>query len=67
MPSFTNKASFPDVRAIKATEAALLCEIDGVEHWIPQSQIDDDSEIFAEGDEGILVVSQWLAEQKGLD
>lgn len=66
MPSFTNKAKFPDARAIRATANALLVDIDGNEHWIPQSQIDDDSEVYEEGGEGELVVSQWIAEQKEL-
>jgi hypothetical protein len=68
MPDFRNKAEFEDVRAIRLSDsgAALLCDIDGEEVWIPVSQIDDDSEIFEEGHEGKLVVSEWLATQKGL-
>lgn len=65
MPSFKNKATFA-ATALRASASALLVEIDGKEHWIPQSQIDDDSEIWEEGQEGDLVVSQWIAEQKGL-
>lgn len=48
------------------TDAALLCVIDGDEHWIPKSQIDDDSEVYEKDGEGTLVVTQWIAEQKGL-
>jgi hypothetical protein len=66
MPSFSNKARFENVRAINDSGSALLCEIDGREVWIPQSQIDDDSEVYEGGDEGELVISQWIAEQKGL-
>jgi hypothetical protein len=66
MPCFANKATFDDVRVIRATANALLVEIDGDEHWIPQSQIDDDSEVYADGHEGELVISEWLAQQKGL-
>ena len=50
----------------KDTEKAILVEIDGEEHWIPLSQIDDDSEVYQEGDEGVLVISHWIAVQKGL-
>lgn len=52
-----------------ATEKALLCVINGAEHWIPKSQIDDASEVFDDlsNDEGTLVISQWLASQKGFD
>jgi hypothetical protein len=65
MPTFREKATF-EATALRATDAALLVEIDGRQFWIPQSQIDDDSEVYQAGDEGELVVSQWIAEQKGL-
>jgi hypothetical protein len=57
---------FPDVTAIAQTDKALLCEIDGVQHWIPQSQISDDSEVYKKGDEGKLVITHWIAKEKGL-
>lgn len=57
---------FNGVVAVRATDKALLCRIDGHEHWIPQGQIDDDSEVYQAGDEGDLVVSEWIATQKGL-
>ena len=67
MPDFKNKVRFEDVTVIAETEKAILCNFgDGVEHWIPQSQIDDDSECWKLGDEGILIVSEWIAEQKKL-
>ena len=66
MPTFTNQVRFPGVRAIRATDSALLVVIDGQQVWIPQSQIDDESEVYAEGDEGELVVSEWIATQKDL-
>lgn len=50
----------------KETEKALLVDIDGEEHWLPKSQIHDDSEVYAEGGEGVLVITEWIAEQKGL-
>lgn len=65
MPTFKDKASFQAV-ALRATASALLVRIDDKEHWIPQSQIDDDSEIWEAGQEGEIVLSQWIAEQKGL-
>jgi hypothetical protein len=66
MPTFKNQARFQDVTAIRATDSALLVDIDGKEVWIPQSMISDDSEVYEVGHEGELVVSQWLAEQKGI-
>jgi hypothetical protein len=59
-------AEFEGVVCVRATDAAILVRIDGEEHWIPQSQVSDDSEVWQEGDEGRLVVSQWIAMQKGL-
>lgn len=35
----TDSVKLENVKAIKATEKALLCRIDGAEHWVPQSQI----------------------------
>ena len=33
--------------------------------WVPHSQIDDLSEVYKPGTSGDLVVSEWLARQKG--
>ncbi len=65
-----------NVVAINATAKALLCRIpitDGPPRhdpfrdvWVPQSQITDDSEVYATGDEGQLVVKLWWAEREGL-
>ena len=58
--------TFDDVVVKKETEAAILCEIEGELHWLPKSQICEDSEVTGEGDEGTLVITQWIAQQKGL-
>jgi hypothetical protein len=55
-----------DVLVKSETEKALLCIIEGEQMWIPKSQITDDSEVWKQGDEGTLVITEWLAEQKGL-
>jgi hypothetical protein len=62
-----NNVTLSDVSVVKETDKALLCNIHGEEIWIPKSQIKEDSEVFEEGTEGSLVISQWLASQKGLD
>jgi len=55
-----------DALAIHATEKALLVDIQGEgEHWIPLSQIEEDSEVQQEGDQGILTITGWIAKQKG--
>lgn len=59
-------ARINDCRVKRATDKAILVEVDGEEAWIPQSQIDDESEVWKDGDEGTLVIPLWLAEAKGL-
>jgi len=54
-----------DVKCKKETDKALLCTVDDEDVWVPKSQVHDDSEVYQEGDEGLLVVSEWLARQKG--
>lgn len=52
----------------KSAKAILVEDEDGNEVWSPNSQIDDDSEIWEDsekGEEGKLVISEWLATQKG--
>lgn len=58
--------SLRDVVCKKETDAALLCIINGEEVWIPKSQVSDDSEVYAEDHEGTLVISEWIANQRGL-
>lgn len=58
--------SFDNVVVKAETDKAILCVIDGDEHWIPKSQIDEDSEVYASGTEGTLVITDWIAQQKGL-
>lgn len=57
---------FPDTYCIRATEDAILVNVENEEVWIPQSQVHDDSEVWEEGDEGDLVVTRWIAQKKGL-
>lgn len=60
---------------IKAkSDKALLIEHDEIPtanccDWFPLSQIDDDSELFGKckvGEVGDLVITKWIAEQKGI-
>lgn len=66
MPVFREKVRLDDANVIRATEKAILVEVGGEEMWVPQSQIDDDSEVWEERQEGTLIVSEWWAERKGL-
>ena len=60
-------AYIEEVRCLRETDKALLCDVDGEEVWIPKSQIQDDSEVTEKGDMGILAIPAWLADEKGLD
>jgi hypothetical protein len=61
-----NVVEFADVKCKASTDKACLCDIDGEEVWIPLSQIDEDSEVWDYEDEGTLVITRWIAEQRGL-
>jgi hypothetical protein len=64
------RVTFDDVMIEHKTDSALLCVIDNQKHWIPYSQIDEEeSELTKESskrDVGMLVISEWLAIEKGL-
>lgn len=68
MPHFEEVRRIDDVRCKQMTPKALLVVIEDEEYWIPQSQIDDDSEVYDDNEhrEGTLVISEWIAEKKGL-
>jgi len=51
-------------KAVKIVTPDIMEEDDV---WIPQSQIDDASPIWKKGETGTLIVTQWIAAQKGLD
>lgn len=64
-----------DVTLHRATDAAVLIEIDGEEYWIPFSQMAPDEEIkcrqLLANDRMPTAVSlsitRWIAEQKGIE
>ena len=70
MPSFSDKVEFENTVVVCKSKSglALLVRFEDQEEpqWMPQSQIDDDSEVFDEGQSGLLIVSRWIAEEKGL-
>lgn len=52
---------------LRETEKALLIRVEGGEHWIPKSQMnEDESDVQTQGDVGSLVISEWIAKEKGL-
>ena len=68
MPSRDQRyANLPSVTCIAETEAAILVQIDDEEVWIPRSQLHpEDNEVREVGDVGELVITEWIAEEKGL-
>jgi hypothetical protein len=54
-------------RATAQTKDAIRVSLQsGIELWIPQSVIHDDSEVFERGGTGNVVVAEWWADVKGL-
>jgi hypothetical protein len=70
MATDKDKFEVHDAVVIRESEKALLVEapVFDEEQWVPKNQIDDDSEVWGEKEgrnEGTLIVSKWIAEQKG--
>lgn len=57
---------FEDVEVLHGTEKALCCLIALEEYWIPKSQISQRSEVQEKGDRGLLIITEWIADKKGL-
>jgi len=64
--TFAEKSHFPDARAKRETDKALLVEIEDGDFWVPKSQIDDDSDVYEAGHTGMLITSLWWAEKERL-
>ena len=47
------------------TEKAVLLEVGPDKYWIPKSVIHDDSDIWKEGESGVLKVKAWWATKNG--
>ena len=59
---------FDGCRGVYATDKGLLVsipELDTEPLWVPQDHIHQDSEVYRKGDEGTLIISDWIAEKKG--
>lgn len=69
MTDFRDKYYLYDVRVNGSTDKGLWVRIPDVDpdkdQFIPSSQIDDDSPVYKEGDEGDLIISGWFADQRG--
>jgi hypothetical protein len=57
-----------NAKCVYSTEKAILVEAPDYfdePQWIPQSQVDEDSEVYKKDTEGTLIASDWLAEKQG--
>lgn len=53
-----------EVEVIATTDRAILCEIEGYEHWIPRKLISEEGDISDQstnGDIGTVVIPEWFA------
>jgi hypothetical protein len=65
MSEFRDFVDLTDAEVIAESPKAILVKIgDEEQFWIPQSQIDDRSEVRRRGDKGTLMISEWIWEQK---
>jgi hypothetical protein len=53
-------------RCLWETERGILVRAGQSKIWFPKRQIAPQSEVREEGDAGVLVVSRWIAQRKGL-
>jgi hypothetical protein len=59
--------TFDDIDEPEAdTDLAILVYVEGKKVWIPKSQIHEDSEVYTSGTSGKLIITEWIASQKGL-
>lgn len=56
-----------NARCVKDTGQKILVEAPDLEEptWIPKSQIEDESEVYKHGTDGVLIVNDWFAEKRG--
>jgi hypothetical protein len=55
---------FPDVRVIRSTAPALLCQIGEKSVWLPRGHIS--GKLWCTGDRGRLFIRRWVARDRQL-
>ena len=62
-------SSYENCVGVKLTRLALLVRFsNGKTRWVPQSVIDEDSEVYQEDeDAGTLILKRWWADQENID
>lgn len=57
------------VRVLRVSTNGLCVTDDQVEAWVPRSQVHSGGDVEADahvGDRGVMVIPQWLAQDRGL-
>lgn len=58
---------YEDVKCIAETRDALRLEHADWDRWVPKSVVHDDSEVYALGHKGKLVIKRWFVEKEKWD
>ena len=66
MPKHKYTVTIPDAHVVGETVKSLHVSIDGELHWFNKSDIDDESEVTTWDNAGDLIVSEQVAQVKGL-
>jgi RNase P/RNase MRP subunit p29 len=61
--SSSNKTVEIEGEVVHETEKAILFNVDGIEEWVPKSQIEEED--FEAGDSMTITIPEWLAKVKG--
>lgn len=64
--SQSNYVHLDDCEVVALTDAAVLIRYEGETHWIPRSQMVDHEDL-EKGDIRTVSITEWIAEQKGID
>ena len=72
MASFKEQVRVADCLCTASTDKSILVECDDWDEamWFPLSKVDDASEVYSRYENentGTLIVSAWIAKQKGID
>jgi ribosomal protein S1 len=60
------KSSKIECEVLQLTDNAALLDVDGNDVWIPFSQVEDNGKNLNIGDTGMVYITEWIAEKKGL-
>lgn len=55
-----------EATCVRESKKAVLVRVEGKEFWVPQSQVHKDSEVWVANDQGKLIISKWIAIERGL-